>query len=128
MSLYRRKDSPVWWVDISHGGKRIQRSSGTSDKAKAREYHDKLKSALWDQERLGVRPRYLWQDAVVRVARETAYRASRDTDRARFRWLDGYLRDVALADINRSVLERLIEAKSRERVEPATVNRVLQLV
>jgi hypothetical protein len=39
-----------------------------------------------------------------------------------------YLRDVALADINRSVLERLIEAKSREGVEPATVNRVLQLV
>jgi integrase len=118
----------VWWVDISHGGKRLQRSSGTSERAKAQEYHDKLKASLWEQERLGVKPRYLWQEAVVRFARETAYRASRDTDRARFRWLDTYLRDVALADINRGVLERLLEAKTREGVEPAAVNRVLQLV
>lgn len=128
MSLYRRKDSPVWWVDITHKGKRIQRSTGTPDQAKAAEYHDKLKAALWDKERLGIKPRYLWQDAVVRYVRETTYKASRFADCARLRWLDGRLRNVALADINRDLLERLIAEKIQSDVQPATVNRILQLV
>ncbi len=53
MSLCKRKDSPNWWVSLSHNGRRVQQSTGTSDQAKAREYHDKLKASLWDQERLG---------------------------------------------------------------------------
>ena len=46
MSLYRRKDSPYWWTKLSHDGRSIQRSAGTSDRKKAREYHDKLKARL----------------------------------------------------------------------------------
>ena len=46
MSLYKRNDSPRWWVKISHGGRTIQRSTGTEDKAQAQEYHDKLKVSL----------------------------------------------------------------------------------
>ena len=53
MSLYKRTDSPRWWVKISHGGRTIQRSTGTEDKAQAQEYHDKLKVSLWEQQRLG---------------------------------------------------------------------------
>ena len=54
MSLFKRKDSPYWWVKFSHDGRRIQQSTGTSDRAKAQEYHDKLKASLWDEARLGV--------------------------------------------------------------------------
>ena len=111
MSLYRRKDSPVWWVDLTHKGKRLQQSSGTSDRAKAQEYHDKLKASLWEQERLGVKPRYLWTDAVVRYLRETTYKASHDSDIGRLRWVDGLLRDKALVDINRDMLEKVLAAK-----------------
>ena len=66
MSLYKRNDSPHWWVKISHSGTTIQRSTGTEDKSQAREYHDKLRASLWDQERLGVKPRRGWNEAVVR--------------------------------------------------------------
>ena len=38
MSLYKREDSPNWWVDLTHDGRRIQQSSGTSDRAKAQEH------------------------------------------------------------------------------------------
>jgi integrase len=41
MSLYKRSDSPHWWVKISHSGRTIQRSTGTEDKAQAQEYHGK---------------------------------------------------------------------------------------
>ena len=44
MSLYKRNDSPHWWVKISHSGRTIQRSTGTEDKSQAQEYHDKLKA------------------------------------------------------------------------------------
>src|SRR5258708_37830203 len=110
MSLFKRKDSPNWWVNFPNNGRRVQQSTGTSDKGKAREYHDKLKASLWDQERLGVRPRYLWQDAVVGFTREVA-RASSAEDQSRLRWLDGFLRGQALVDINRDLVERIIAAK-----------------
>jgi len=128
MSLYKRKDSPVWWVDLTHKGQRLQRSTGTSDRNKAQEYHDKLKASLWEQERLGVKPRYLWQDAVVRYLRETTYKASHDSDIGRLRWVDSLLRDKALADINRDMLEKVIAEKLNTGVMPASVNRVVQLI
>jgi integrase len=128
MSLYRRKDSPTWWVDISHKGKRIQQSSGTSDKAKAQEYHDKLKSTLWEQERLGVKPSHFWQDAVVRYVNETTHKATHDIDKGHLRWLDTFLRDRILSEVNRDLLEKVIAAKLKTGVKPATVNRVLEVV
>jgi len=54
MSLFKRNNSPYWWVKFPHNGRRIQHSTGTADQAKAQEYHDKLKASLWDQERLAV--------------------------------------------------------------------------
>jgi len=127
MSLYKRKDSPDWWVKLAHNGRLIQQSAGISDKAKAREYHDKLKAYLWEQERLGVKPRHLWQDAALRYLNETTYKASQDSDKARLRWLDTFLRDVALTDIKRDLLEKVIAAKLQTGVTPAGVNRVLQI-
>ena len=76
MSLYKRKGSPNWWIKLSHNGRRIQQSSGTTDKAKAREYHDKLKASLWDQERLGIKPAHSWKEAAVRWLRESTHKAS----------------------------------------------------
>ena len=66
MSLYKHNDSPHWWVKISHGGRTIQRSTGTEVKQQAQEYHDKLKVSLWEQQRLGIKPRRSWKEAVVR--------------------------------------------------------------
>ena len=85
MSLFKRKDSPNWWIKITHNGRRIQRSTGTSDAAKAQEYHDKLKASLWDQERLGIKPSHSWNDAVVRYLAETSHKASQESDKIHLR-------------------------------------------
>lgn len=48
MALYRRKDSDVWWVDISHPHHpRVRESTGTADRLEAQRIHDKLKADLW---------------------------------------------------------------------------------
>lgn len=85
MSLFKRKNSPNWWIKIAHNGRRIQQSTGTPSKAKAAEYHDKLKASLWDQERLGVKPRRTWNEAVVRYLAETTHKASQVSDKIHLR-------------------------------------------
>lgn len=128
MSLYKRKDSSVWWIKLSVNGRRLQKSTGTDDRKAAQEYHDRLKTELWEQSRLGVKPGYLWQEAVVRWLGETGHKASQHTDKIRLRWLDAYLRDVPLKDINRDKLDELVNAKKAEGVANATINRTLALV
>lgn len=127
MSLYRRKDSSVWWLKLAVNGRMVQRSTGTSDKAKAQEYHDRLKSEMWEQARLGVKPRRTWQEAVTRWLLETSDKRTHQDDIAKLRWLDSFLRDVHLADISLSKVDEIRSAKLKE-ASKSTVNRYLALV
>ena len=127
MSLYRRTDSPHWWIKISHSGTTIQRSTGTEDKSQAREYHDKLKASLWEQQRLGVKPRRAWKEAVVRWLAETAEKATHQEDVKKLRWLDPLLGNLMLDEISLDVIDG-IKAEKLTTSGKATVNRYLALV
>jgi integrase len=128
MSLFKRKDSPNWWVNLSHNGRRIQHSTGTSDKAKAQEYHDKLKASLWDQERLGIKLSRTWNEAVIRFLKETSYKASQVDDKVQLRWLDKYLSGVELSRIDRDLLDRIMASRRAGGVANSTVNRTMEVV
>jgi integrase len=127
MSLYRRTDSPHWWIKISHSGRTLQHSTGTADKAQAREYHDKLKASLWEQERLGVKPRRSWKEAVVRWLAETSDKATHEEDVKKLRWLDPLLGSLMLDQITLDVLDG-IRAEKLKTACKSTVNRYLALV
>lgn len=48
MSLYKRDDSDVWWVNISVPGQpRIRQSTKTSDRVEAQRIHDEIKANTW---------------------------------------------------------------------------------
>src|SRR5271170_3057109 len=128
MSLYRRKNSPFWWVKFVHNGRRIQQSTGTSDTAKATEYHDKLKASLWDQERLGIKPSHSWKDAVVRWLSETEHKASRADDILLLKRLDKHLNGVLLSRINRDKVDEIIASRRAEGASNGTVNRLLAVL
>lgn len=128
MSLFKRKDSPYWWIKISCSGRPLQQSTGTSDRAKAQEYHDKLKSSLWDQARLGVKPSYTWNDAVVRFLTETSHKASQVSDKIHLRWLDKFLNGVELSSIKRDLLDKIMAARIADGVTSSSVNRVMEVV
>lgn len=127
MSLYKRKDSAVWWVKITCSGKTIQRSTGTNDKIEAQEFHDRLKTKLWEQERLGIKPKRSWQEAVIRWLNETSHKASHHEDQRKLVWMHAYLGDLVLDDINQEVIDTLRTAKLKE-ASKATVNRYLALL
>lgn len=127
MSLYKRKDSPYWWVRFTHNGRRLQQGTGTADRVAAQQFHDKLKASLWEQDRLGVKPRRTWNDAVVRYLHETGHKATHQEDIRKLRWIDSFLRGMPLDSITRDKLAEISDAKAREATG-ATANRVLALV
>lgn len=129
MSLYKRPDSRYWWIKFKFRGRLIQQSTGTQDELKARELEDKLRAQLWDEERLGVKPRRSWKEAVVKYVQETKRtKATHETDLMHLKWLDRFLGDKHLDEIKRPLIDRMIAAKEAEGVSNATVNRVLEVV
>jgi len=127
MSL--RKRGSVWWIDfVTPSGERVRRSAETGNKVQAQELHDKLKGEVWRLQKLGDRPRRIWQDAVVRWLREQAHKASIEDDKDKLRWLERYLANRELETINRGLIDAITEAKRAERCSNATVNRTLALV
>ena len=127
MSLYKRNNH--WWVRFTTpGGERVRRSTGTADKRKAQEFHDRFKTEIWNVQKLGEKPKRIWEEAVIRWLKEKAHKASIKADRMHLRWLDQYLRGHELSSINRDLVDRLIKAKQAVGVSHATVNRMLQVL
>jgi len=127
MSLYKRKDSSLYWLKVSVGGRTIQRSTGTSDKIKAQEYHDTLKAQLWLQQRLGVKPVRSWKEAVVRWLNETSDKVTHLEDKRKLAWMHQYLGDLNLDEINQDAIDQIRSVKLKE-VSKSTTNRYLALI
>ena len=127
MSLYKRNDSSVWWVKFRHNGQTIQRSTGTEDRVLAQEYHDRLKASLWEQSRLGTKPKRSWQEAVVRWLQETSDKRTHREDVVKLKWLHAYLGTRQLDEITLDVIDAVREARLKTGTK-TTANRYLALV
>jgi integrase len=127
MSLFKRKDSSCWWVKITLDGRKLQRSTGTDDKIKAQEFHDRLKAQMWEQNRLGVKAQRSWKDAVLRWLLETSEKATHKEDKRKLIWLHAFLGDKMLDEITLDVIDGIRAAKLKEAAK-ATTNRYLALV
>ncbi|MCD6040246.1 MAG: putative phage integrase [Gammaproteobacteria bacterium] len=126
MALYKRGN--IWWIRVSHRGKRIQQTTGTEDKIAAQQYHDKFKAELWKVEKLKEKPKKTWKDAVVKWFSEMQHKRSLYDDRLHIKWLDKYLGDFYLIDITKDIVDEIARAREAEGVKPATVNRMMALV
>jgi integrase len=127
MALRRRGET--WCIDfVTPSGERVRRSTGTDDKALARELHDKLKADSWRIARLGERTRRTWNEAVVRWLKESSHKTTLETDKAHLRWLDRYLGGKYLDEVSRQLIDRITDARLGEGVTNATVNRTLEVV
>lgn len=126
MSLFKRGE--VWWVRFTApSGERVRRSSGTSDREAAQEYHDRLKADLWRVHRLGDRPDRQWEEAVVKWLKEKSHKSSFDKDQLVFRWADRWLRDKRLRDIDRDLLSRMADSKAKQTTK-ANANRYMAVI
>lgn len=121
--LYRR--GSVWYIDIRlPDGTRLRRSAGTQDKQKAQELRAKLEHELWQQTRLGTKPKRLWDEAAARWLEEKGGKKSIGSDISKLRNLV-FLRGVYLHQISRQLVMDNIAAY---RCANSTKNRYLALI
>ena len=127
MSLYKR--GSVYWIRFTKpDGHELRETTATGDRKKAQEYHDQRKAECWRIAKLGERPRYTWQQAVVRWLEEHNKGRWLEETKSHLRYVDQMLSELSLDQIDRSMLDRLKQQKINTGVTPATVNRMLSVI
>lgn len=114
MALWKR--ARIYYVKLTApDGTNIRRSTGTSDRKKAEEYHDKLKAELWDLARLKRKPRHSWDEAALRWLKEKAHKKSYRDDVSRIRWFTRHLRGKMLDQVSRDMIDRIVSRQLARR-------------
>jgi integrase len=122
MSIFKRGD--VWHIHIQTDHHTIRRSAKTSSRKAAQELHDKIKADLWEQERLGVKPKYTFEQAAVRWLDEKDHKRSIRDDIAKIEYFRIHLAKQTLDSITRDQVVELISGFDT----PATKNRYVALL
>jgi len=95
-------------------GREIFRSAGTSDRGLATEWASRTHAEFYRVARLGERPRRLWTEAVARWVGDHGHKRSLRKDLHNLRWLDPWLRDKHLDDIDADLLAEIAAARKAE--------------
>lgn len=125
MSINRRGN--IWHIDIkSPDGKRIRHSTGTEDKKRALEYHDKFKAKLWDITRLNKKPARIFEEAVVLLLKDAENQARFDYKQAHAEYFLKIFSGRNLSSITGCELSSSIpnfHAKINKKITNGTKNR-----
>ncbi|HEX7440491.1 MAG TPA: hypothetical protein VF319_10370 [Caldimonas sp.] len=122
MRIYSRGTKGILWVDVSVDGKRIKRSSGTTDRLAAEEYAATLASNLWRTRRLGEAPRVVWDDAVLAWLKDFGHRRSIEDIKLRLRWLSDRLQGRPLAEINDTLIRKLAAERKAQPINARAIH------
>ena len=124
----QRKDSPYWWASFTGAsGKRVQRSTGTTNKREAIKLRNKWMSEAWNQQARGIEPDHFFEQLVMSYLEGTKdVKRSSDTDRKRFKVLAGFFREGRLMNklVGADVLA-YIEHRRIGGVSNKTINKEL---
>lgn len=123
--LIKRKG--IWHIDKVIQGKRLCESTGTAslneaELVLARRIDDVRKQALF-----GVRPVRTFREAATKYLNESRKR-SLARDAQDLKLLDPHIGHLALHQVHMGTLAKFIEARSKDGVKSATVNRSLSVV
>ncbi len=135
MSIRKRKGSDVWFIDIrTPGGERVRRSTETTERRAAQEYHDRLKADLWRQDKLGEAPKKLFIDAATRFLllcegqRDMAGKI-RHVDYWRQQFVGREVRSITADDIYNAIpTHKLVNGKPAKPLAPGTRNRYVNTI
>jgi len=124
MSLYKR--GAVWWIRFTTpDGRELRETTQTADRRAAQEYHDTRKAECWRRTKLGEKPRYAWQQAVVRWLEEHPERKSLRSVVTPLRQADALLGALYLDQIDREVLAQFVQERRAAGCRNSTINTAL---
>jgi len=121
--LYKRKDSRYWWIKLKSQNRVYQKSSGTTNKTRAKQLESELKDELWRTKHLSKGKTF--GDAAIRWIDEHQHKRSLATDLIFIQWFQPHLENVLLVEITRDRVEELRKLKEGSN---ATVNRYMGLL
>ncbi|MBV8045135.1 MAG: site-specific integrase [Pluralibacter sp.] len=126
MPIYKRGKN--YWIDISApDGTRVRRSTGTEEKEKAQQYHDKIKHELWDVHKLDKKEEHLFEEIVILAMKDAEGQALYDTKKGYARYWLSVFKGRSILSIKGDEIARNMpthsQHKSRKRLENGTINR-----
>lgn len=124
MALVKR--GRYWHIHFTVNGERVRQSAKTSDRRQAEELEATLKAQAWRGSVMR-EAQETWDSAVESWLRSTSHR-DRSGVEDKIRWLSQFLSGRQLTGIDKSALHSLKDAKLKEGVKPATVNRHMAVV
>ena len=129
MAIYKQKNSNIWYIDfIDANGKRVRQSAGTENKQQAQELHDRLKHEAWRVKNVGDKPRYSWQQAVVRYLGEQEDSKTLENTKGVLRYLNEHIESKMLDEITKKVVDEIRLHKKSTGVKNSTVNRTMTVL
>ncbi|MBF0358506.1 MAG: site-specific integrase [Magnetococcales bacterium] len=131
MSVYKRKYSkgkkPIWWVDYRDAsGKRVRRSSGTSNKQEAESLEAKWKLEVYQQKQWDKDPEHTFDELMLEFLRETTEKKpSAWVERIHVAHLYGELSGKVLSSLADTDVKKYIKARKSYGIKDGTINREL---
>lgn len=124
---YKRADSPYWWIFVTEAnGKRIRRSSGTSDYAAAKAVEQQAKADAWKEKEWGVNPPRSFDDVMIPYLRHASqHQRSFETTMHRVKPLRAHFTGVVMNDLGGKEIRAYTTMRMESGVSAATVNREL---
>lgn len=122
MSVFKRGE--IWHIHVQTKHHTIRRSADTTSRKAAQELHDKIKAELWEQERLGVKPKHTFDEAALRWLDEKDHKRSIRDDIAKIEFFRKEIGLQYLQDITRDQIANLMT----QFRTPATKNRYVALL
>lgn len=130
MPIYRRENSPVWYVTLTDAsGKRIRKSSGTQDRKEAKALEAKWKLEAHQAKQWDKQPIRTFDELMLAYLGEAIGELrSAETLRYHARTLYRYFSGEDLPSITPSAIRRYNNMRKVEGVSNATINRELSLL
>jgi integrase len=127
--LYKRNDSPYWWVSyINAGGKRTRRSTGTADRKEAGALLAKWKLEAHRERQWDEAPSKSF-DELMLVYLDGPSRKKRSSERDRYsaKRLYPFFTGRELHTLTASDVTAYVQSRERDGVGPATINKEIGL-
>ena len=126
---YRRKDSPVWWASYTdHRGKRVRRSTETTNQKEAKALEAKWKLDAYRSRQWDEAPSRTFEELMLAYLSATSdEKRSADKDRTRTRHLLRLFKGRVLNELEGSDIRTYVVMRKEEGISNSTINRELAL-
>jgi|SRR5690554_86626 len=115
----------VWHIEKRVNGRRLRESTGTGSRVEAEQYLIRRLEEIRQQSVYGVRPNRIWREAALKYVKDHKHKRSIKRDVQDLKALDGYIGKLPVNHVHAGSLQKFIDARRKEGVKAATVNRSL---